>query len=247
MTKMNVEQSNQTGQTLIETIVAIFIIVTVLAAGVGTTIYIFSRSDVIGNQLIATELAREGIEVVRNMRDTNWLLSDASTDTSYALQTCPDINASCWPKVLDGAGGSVNYVLRPGSSPTSYRLLFDSATNKWNLDTGTGYELYLHTAPSDDPSSLGSYSRVGWASTDRSIFSRKIIMRENTDCPDTDATCSGKKFGKSSLSNSELIIQSIVAWKSGSCGSWSGTDPASAPNNCKVTIEEHLTNWKDYR
>lgn len=61
------------GQTLIETVIAIFVILVGVA---GALILVFSstRAGVTAkNRIVAANLAREGIEVVRNIRDTNWL------------------------------------------------------------------------------------------------------------------------------------------------------------------------------
>ncbi len=61
------------GFTAIEAIIAIFIL-TVAIIGVYSS---FSRmaisTSILSSRLIASYLAKEGIEVIRNIRDTNWL------------------------------------------------------------------------------------------------------------------------------------------------------------------------------
>ena len=61
------------GFTAIEAIIAIFIL-TVAVIGVYSS---FSRmaisTSILSSRLIASYLAKEGIEVIRNIRDTNWL------------------------------------------------------------------------------------------------------------------------------------------------------------------------------
>ncbi len=68
-----------TGFTLIEMIVSIFILsvalVGIFSAFYVVTILTSSSSD----RLTATYLAQEGMEIVRNMRDTNWLNMDANS------------------------------------------------------------------------------------------------------------------------------------------------------------------------
>ena len=59
------------GQTLIETLAAVFILVMGVSASVGLAIYAFNTSGGVVKQIIATGLAREGLEAVRNMRDSN--------------------------------------------------------------------------------------------------------------------------------------------------------------------------------
>ncbi|MBI3290671.1 type II secretion system protein [Candidatus Falkowbacteria bacterium] len=64
------------GQSLLEMVFAIGILLFVVAAVLG-----LATSNVLGQkesefQIVANNLAREGIEVVRNIRDSNWLAGD---------------------------------------------------------------------------------------------------------------------------------------------------------------------------
>lgn len=61
------------GFTLLEVVIAVFF-VTVSMGGVFTVIQkSFDIISISGSRLVAANLAQEGIEVVRNIRDTNWL------------------------------------------------------------------------------------------------------------------------------------------------------------------------------
>jgi len=65
-------QSNK-GFTLIETVVAVFVL-TIGVLGVFTVVQnITFSSQLNSSKLTATYLAQEGIELVRNQRDSNWL------------------------------------------------------------------------------------------------------------------------------------------------------------------------------
>ncbi|MFA5128509.1 MAG: prepilin-type N-terminal cleavage/methylation domain-containing protein [Patescibacteria group bacterium] len=64
---------SQSGQSLVEMIVAIAIILTGLVGALSLTISNLSGVDEAGTRVVASNLAREGVEVVRNFRDTNWL------------------------------------------------------------------------------------------------------------------------------------------------------------------------------
>ena len=65
--------------TLIETITAIFILSTGILALSSLISYFISISSISSQRLIAAYLAQEGIEIVRNLRDTN-LLSGKNWD-----------------------------------------------------------------------------------------------------------------------------------------------------------------------
>jgi putative endonuclease len=73
------------GFTLVETITAIFILTTGILALSALISYLVSTSSVSSQRLIAAYLTQEGIEIVRNLRDTN-LLSGRSWN--YGLTSC---------------------------------------------------------------------------------------------------------------------------------------------------------------
>ncbi|MEA3249677.1 MAG: hypothetical protein U9Q03_04980 [Patescibacteria group bacterium] len=102
-------KARSAGQSLLEAIVASGIIVTAVGAAltlVQSSINAAKESD---NRLIASNLAREGVEVVRAMRDSNWL---AGND---------------WDQGLEGAGFDYSGV-----------VIFDAATKSWSMDFGAG-------------------------------------------------------------------------------------------------------------
>jgi len=65
--------TDQKGQSILEMLVAIFVLVVVLTATIVLIITSINASRHSKNKLIATSLAREGIEIVRNIRDSNWI------------------------------------------------------------------------------------------------------------------------------------------------------------------------------
>jgi type II secretory pathway pseudopilin PulG len=72
MIKMKEKYDNQKGFTLIEITVAFF----VLAMGVMAVFTLINRNVAVANltknELIASHLAQEGIEITRNIRDSDW-------------------------------------------------------------------------------------------------------------------------------------------------------------------------------
>lgn len=216
--------AKQSGQTLIETIVAIFILTTALTTGLGLVIYVFSAGSVSQNQIIATSLAKEGVEAIRMMRDTNWLEADKKGTGGTDLQPCADLgNKFCYPDFYKGVGGSgySNYKLEVSNNDNKYRLEYNSAGRTWNLATNNNFNLYLQ--------SDGAFTHT---ENGNSVYARRIKITHNTVSPYTAA-------------NPELIIQSIVGWRDKKCTPMTGQDPETT--NCKIIIEERLTNWKDYK
>ena len=70
---MSKHHRRQFGQGLLEVIIAIAVIATGLAGVMSLTGYSIKAADVSSQQVMATNLAREGLEVVRHIRDSNWL------------------------------------------------------------------------------------------------------------------------------------------------------------------------------
>lgn len=74
---------SESGQSLVEMIVAIAIILTGLIGAISLTISNLTGSAEAGSRVVATNLAKEGIEVARNIRDTNWLEDEAWDEDLY--------------------------------------------------------------------------------------------------------------------------------------------------------------------
>jgi len=69
------------GFTLIELIISVFIITIALSGAFGILQRIITSTYLSSSKLIASYLAQEGIEIVRNIRDTNWLKEAADWKT----------------------------------------------------------------------------------------------------------------------------------------------------------------------
>jgi type II secretory pathway pseudopilin PulG len=65
------------GQSLLELIVASGIIIICVVAVLGLVLMTTTSSSSSKTQILATNLAREGIEVARSIRDANWLIIDS--------------------------------------------------------------------------------------------------------------------------------------------------------------------------
>lgn len=65
--------NDKKGLTLVEVIVALAVIVMGVVAGLTLTVYNLKASMFGEHQLVAANLARESLEIIRAKRDTNWL------------------------------------------------------------------------------------------------------------------------------------------------------------------------------
>ncbi len=237
----NQNKEKQSGQTLIETIVAIFILTTALTAGLGMSLYALNGAAKDKSQIIATNLAREGIDVARKMRDSNWLSSGASGPPS----TCSDLsNQPCYPTAFTSPN---NFNLSVGGSNSSqWRYRFTPSTRTWSIDQSPGSSRNFLLCLITDTSSqyYGTYQHNDPGNSgitcDNGLFARRIII----------SVRSGTTYNYSAtdLDNSEVIVQSVVQWAGKNCPLLdNNTTPTATAGACKVIAEERLTNWKDYR
>lgn len=125
------------GFTLIETIVAVGIIVIGLISALTLiTNSLFYVSN-IGDRLIAANLTAEGLEVVKNIRDNNWLqgllwnngLTNGDYQVSYSSTVLSPYSGS--PLLLDSGSGIYSYAV---GSTTPY-------VRKISISNLSGYEI----------------------------------------------------------------------------------------------------------
>ncbi|HVY67835.1 MAG TPA: prepilin-type N-terminal cleavage/methylation domain-containing protein [Patescibacteria group bacterium] len=231
--------SRQAGQTLIETLVAIFILVMGVTAAVGLAIYAFNSSTSVTKQIIAVGLAREGVEAVKNMRDTNWLVSSINTNCYDYVNGQSD--AKCYQNWLKPPGAP-----SPGngfdiSQPPNGKAL------RLNIDASGGSQYWVTQSDSAgwgldfDPNLTCGSNFCGFygvnninsgETTGNSGFYRQILItQDNTTVP----------YNQSSYPL--LKVEARVWWTDKKCpqsATWPGL------GNCSVSIQTDLTNWKNY-
>ncbi|KPJ57141.1 hypothetical protein AMJ49_02475 [Parcubacteria bacterium DG_74_2] len=106
-----IASKNGVGFTLLEAIFAISILMLTLGGAFALIQQTIASTPIIHSKLIASYLAQEGIEVIRNIRDTNWLednnwnvnLTDiTSYNLDYQSSEFPDPNCTAQYLCLDG-------------------------------------------------------------------------------------------------------------------------------------------------
>jgi len=123
--------NNQKGLTLIEVIVALAIIVMGVVAGLTLTVYNLKASMYGEHQLVAANLARESLEIVRSKRDTNWLADEVWNKDIFTE------GESNFTPSFNPADGSWSMVVADNidvDECTNCRLYLDPATGIYSLD-----------------------------------------------------------------------------------------------------------------
>ena len=132
-------KTNKKGETLIEVIAALTSLVLAGIAAMTLIISVMTSTAISKEYLIAQNLAREGIEGVTNIRDTNWLLF-------------PSEKTDCWliidSSVCPGTGPSIGTDYRLTKvSEGNFELNGDTPWNDNNLQSNENFKLELSTAP----------------------------------------------------------------------------------------------------
>jgi len=216
--------TKQNGQTLVETMVAVFIMVMGITAALGLANYSLNASTSIRKQIIGIGLAREGIEAVKNARDTNWLQGQLSTNCfNYVDSSTTGKCYRDWLGPVSGAGYTITV-------NTNLYIGFDAtnpATNGY-WTGGTGTNVWALNNSSDPTHGLYQPSA---SSSGSSGFYRKVLITPDTSGPfNTD-------------NGARLLVTSQVWWTDKRCPAspdWPGL------NKCSVQLQTYLTNWKTY-
>lgn len=167
--KKYMRKSAQRGFTLIETFVAITILVTAVAGPLTLAQKGLQSAILARDQLVASFLAQEGLEFIRERRDNNSLASPRPPDWLEGLSACIDpatctisssadsitaCNGACPPLRLDTTYGFYNYTGSNAVTPFTRTVRIVRHAN--------GREAKV-------------YSTVTWRT---SIFDRQIVLED---------------------------------------------------------------------
>lgn len=218
------QQPSQSGQTLIETIVAVFMLVTAMLATLGALQYLLKSSDLVIKQTIAQGLASEGIDVVKNIRDSNWLQGPINSDCAELKLNPGDPAQPCYRQWLNGLSFG-DYI--PYLKASNYTWQMDKDTGfshilQYGSRNSNGVSFYVNSTP-------GACASLSPCTP--TIFYRKVSL--------TDASFAGVP-----AQDPIVKITSTVWWVSGNCPVTE--DPNTLRAACKVVVTDYITNWKNY-
>ncbi len=138
------------GESIVEVLVAIVILTVVMTAAFKVLINTTKSNVDVKNRIIALNVAREGIESVRNIRDTNWFKYAGDRETKWL---CHDTIAD-----PDNCLGANLNILEDGF----YTIDFDSGQNRYFLNlvsTSAGTRLDL-SGPSTNVEDFHLYKKI---------------------------------------------------------------------------------------
>lgn len=232
--------TSQSGQTIIETMVAVFILVMGITAAVGLAVFAMNTSTNVLKQIVANGLAREGIEAVKNMRDTNWLKQTLSTDCyDYPSAT---LSARCYKTWLTNTG-SGEYTLNTGVGTNQHRVDYDPSTGTWVLDKAGNGRLGLNFNNNVTANGFAGYFYIsgnnGTVTSDldpgtKAYFYRTVLV----DVDNTPTPYNEQSFER-------VRVRSRVWWTDKKCPHVTSYS-TNIPTSCRLELSTSFTNWKNY-
>lgn len=234
------------GQTLIETIVALGLLTTGIVSGVGLVAYAIGSSDTALKQVIGTNLAREGIEIVRNMRDSNWLADTLDTTSPECIAIAGGSGQPCYPDWLDqivnvdpvnyesyeimgSTGQGVAYF--PRFSPGNLAAPWTIYRQSQSPCTQQARNTRIYYSNSDHLYTTPKNSVPGGCNAPENTYYRQILIQRIPG---------GYSFN---ADNPRILVRSTVWWKGRGCPE--SDTPPGIPH-CQIVMEDYLTNWKNY-
>lgn len=202
------------GTSLIEAMVIMLIIVSWI-----TGIYtIISSSQKISrstsDRIKAVQIARDGIESMIHIRNTNWAVLGADRDNCWNVL---DYNKDC---IWDSGA---NYIL-PGSyiiyqDPNSWQTRLESKISSWNFAQQSYRDTYRVYKDRDS-----FYTQTGSASNEETRFTREIIISYQ-DTEDAGSVANEDDF--------KMNITSLVQW-----------NDVTSQKSQKIEMDFMMSNWK---
>lgn len=209
-------------------------LVTAISAALGLVNYSLALTTNITKQMVGLGLAREGVESVRNMRDTNWLVGDLSLD-------CGTTNLDpCYKTWLDGPANKDYNLTFTGSG---YFVLSTDPSSEiddpyWDLQfTGSPSAPANKLCLSEDVTFGGFYvpaDSLGDCGSGQieSDYYRQILLVPETPIGYTDVDLGPR-----------LKVMVRVWWDDRRCSA-GPTFPGVGV--CGLELVTYLTNWKNY-
>lgn len=172
-------------ESIIETLIAITVIVLATTAALSVLRTAQQGNSVIGNKVIAINLAMEAFEAIRNVRDTNYLILSSDPDGCWNVLGVTDVaDCSTAAQISDGVE---YYLTRDYSGEPMFKWTLSRLTN---VNTQGFINLYDIDANLDGTAETQLYAQNGISTVsemddqaeNRRLFQRTILI----EYPDPD-------------------------------------------------------------
>lgn len=212
------------GFTLTEVMIGMMILTVAIVSATNLLIGLISSNQNNLTTLQAYYLAQEGLEAVRNIRDTNWLHNQEwlgeDSEQLWRGSFLPTDDGESYAVNLEHGGFDLGAEAPSSDAPES-TLVSISSAKPWSIDSVNNNAIFrnvdvdnVYLGPSKDGSSVDTG------------FKRTIIIKKY-DCSDSGANLSCDEADD----NKYVLVESKVEWKLGA-------------KERELTLSEVLTDWK---
>lgn len=197
MTKLD---RSQAGQSLVEAIIGVTILIAGLVTTMALGIMTIRAGQVSQSRTTADNLAREGIEVVRNIRDTNWLKDAARWDAGLCQVDDPTASLDLAP----ATGWSLNF--------TTNNIDSDAATVRQVVTPGPN-PIYYFTQAIVADSKPTIYHRLITLEPSPEVTITNCNSTETSQIPNYYTVTSEVKWNEQGATHSTRLIEQIYNWR----------------------------------
>lgn len=173
-------------ESLIETLIAITVIILATTAAMSVLRTATTGNEIIGKKVVAMNLAMEGFEALRNLRDTNYLLFSSDPDECWNKINATDVS-TCSSKT-EITDGYTYYLTRSFTTDPFFKWTLARQTTtsqgyltlfELDIDGGSDWESQMYAQ-----STLASSSTITSSAVNRRLFRRLITIDCPTSCDD---------------------------------------------------------------
>lgn len=218
----NPGQKKQSGETLLEVLIAL--VVLIIGSVTATSLIIMAIKANVYNKdaLVALNLAQEGLEYMRNVRDSNWIKFSANTQGCWnvkpdaascaipgtlLLEASPSDSGYPLGNVLGGRVGT-KLDLTDGSSDEAYRMKYFDLNITENSD-GKDRQISGLNEKSDD------YDFLGTTGSGAFVANSKFYRAINIDYFNINPTSPWARGAVAGPVADMMIVTSTVQWQDG--------------------------------
>jgi len=149
MARFNLKEEK--GFTILELIIAVFVLTVGIIGAYVAVQSPLHYANVYKDQLVASYLAQEGVELVRNIRDTNWLQGFEADDWKAGLVASAGFDGCDSDYFCEVDYNDTALLSSLVAASSGYKLRLDS-NNFYNYDTGdpTNFRRKINITEDDD-------------------------------------------------------------------------------------------------
>lgn len=205
----------QSGQGILETLIALGILVMGVVGALGIVVSSISGTEISTEKGLLTQIARESLEAVRSQRDNNWLANDANPNVAWDANLVSGVDGTMIP-IFNHTNRSWSFSFAPNSISDPQAVIYTKKNPVLGNVMFTQFE---------DPQNAPQ----GWTPSKY----RRLVELQDICGPSSNPTYESPQGCPATFVNRKIGIRVLVTARVGESG-----------DKTVVNMEEHLYQWK---